>query len=81
MIQTTEIQCKTTAETDRSKAIQSYASRMAARHPQYATMADKAAAEKARATYRENVAAALASATQSDLFEIEDEPVKFVDPA
>lgn len=31
-------------QSDRSKAIQSYASRMAARHPQYATMADKAAA-------------------------------------
>lgn len=41
----------------------------------------KAAAEKARAAYRENVAAALASATQSDLFDIEDEPAKFVDPA
>ncbi len=31
-------------QTDRSKAIQSYASRMAARHPQHAAMADKAAA-------------------------------------
>lgn len=41
----------------------------------------KAAAEKARAAYRENVAAAMASATQSDLFDIEDEPQKFVDPA
>ena len=44
-------------------------------------MHTKAAAEKSRATYRENVAAALASASQADLFEIEDEPQKFVDPA
>lgn len=41
----------------------------------------KAAAEKARAAYRENVAAALAAATQSELFNIESEPAKFVDPA
>lgn len=34
----------TEVQSDRSKAIQSYASRMAARHPQYAAMADKAAA-------------------------------------
>lgn len=34
----------TEVQSDRSKLIQSYASRMAARHPQHATLADKAAA-------------------------------------